>query len=109
MATVSITAGMGGANGIATAGTVDQITCANFIPPTGFMVGVFPGEVGEVVVSVNPNLVGTAGDLNGGEPGYDGRDVIVTKSQLVRSGGKDNKTIYITALAGSVPYWVTVV
>jgi hypothetical protein len=32
--------------------------------------------------------------------------VIVTKGQLVRRDDPENKTIYMTALAGAVPYFV---
>jgi hypothetical protein len=46
------------------------------------------------------------GDSNGGEPAYDGKDMIVTKGQLVRRDDPDNRTIYVTALAGAVPYFV---
>lgn len=106
MATVSITAAKGMANGAVTAGTTDTVTCSDFVPSDRFTVGVFDGEAASVVVGLHAGFNATPGHADGGEPAYLGRDVVVTAEQLRRSGGSGNKTIYVASPTGTVEYWV---
>lgn len=110
MSTLNVSTETWAANGTAVAGTVTAVVCTNTDPAYGFTVGVFKDETGTVVVSTRAALSGTAGNANGGEPAFDGKDVFVPAAALGNAvdGPARSRTIYVTALSGSVNYWVTV-
>ena len=108
MATVTLSSTNGGiGGGSAVAGVVDVVT-AGFAPSQGFVVGVYKGETGQVVVGLRSDLSGTAGAAACGEPAFDGKEVVVTAEQL-QLANAGLKTIYVTAVSGTVPYWVKAV
>lgn len=110
MSTVNTSTKTWSANGAAVAGTVTKVECTNTDPSYGFTVGVFKDEAGTVVVSTNPSLSGTAGNAAGGEPAFDGKDVFVPREALQAAidGTAVSRAIYVTALSGTVNFWVTV-
>ncbi len=105
MANVSLLRNNYAANGIADAGVIDAVICTDFLPVFGLTVGVFSGETGSVVVSLNPQVSGTAGNSNGGEPAFAGKDVFIP-AEAMTINGKTNR-LYITSTSGSVNYWVS--
>jgi hypothetical protein len=105
MATVNLVRNNYTANGSATAGTVDPVVCVDFFPTFGLTVGVFEGETGSVVVSLNPALSGTEGESNGGEPAFAGKDVFIPADVMLINGRTN--TIYVTSTSGTVNYWVS--
>jgi hypothetical protein len=105
MATVNLVRNNYTANGSVTAGTVDSVVCTDFLPAFGLTVGVFAGEEGSVVVSLNPAVSGTVGAAAGGEPAFAGKDVFLPAEMMTANGRVT--TIYVTSTSGTVNYWVS--
>lgn len=106
MANVNISTATYAANGSVDTAAADAVILTNFTPAFGITVGVFKGETGTVMVSVNPALSEAPGNANGGEPAFDGKDVFVPAEAL--QNAKSNR-IFVRSTSGTVNYWVTAV